>query len=631
MANRLATSSDVSTYSAWISSEGLPAMEVDDIIIDSYTNVSNKAVYYNSSTTWSGARDGATIWLLADTFDNDISYMSFAGNGSAPFTTTSANPCHIRPLNGRIRFKRLNTETQNVCIEIQDIEYCVIDGELRSSYPGIRHGIDNIYLWQQFGFWLMDTEYAESTRMCSITGSNLKGAGFRGVCLFGGFSGFRAARSNDNQELDWFFRERCVAVFGVTGEGSYIGQTTDNAANPIFKKVTLTDNIDAYRGREGWQVQNIAATAGESNISNFVCFSCATDWKDANQANQDGGIQWEIQDANNGNFVQNGVIHGWGGNGVQIFSSDKTARGYTAGSGVAKCKNLVMDGGRKLALRTHGSMDDGPALEYRDIDILGINDTYDEISVYDNVDYFVESASESGNKQHFININHPSGKSEFFASTGTGTSFAKTYSRAINETDSIPAISYINMGFSDVDVEKIELWKATAQRDTGTPATSYTAGDYVINAVVDTEYKFYKCISTHTSSGTSTRPDNDATKWTQVTWDESGVRSDAAGWSSGDTQSDLPPIDFRLTEDSYHNKKRRGLSLNPPRTDQTQHQWQYAINNTPSYGEYWNVGGATELVIDTSKYNYLINGLYLRCKITETNGTITYTDWTVIS
>ena len=566
--------------------------------------------YGGSEQVWSPKlRLGATMWLSSDTFDADISALLVSFGETSLHLFTEAAPMYIRPLNGRIKFIRLNSESTNACIEIQDINYCIIDGELRATYPGFRHGITNIYCWNQFGFWLTDSELDRNVRMCSIDSTYLKGAGFIGIAVFHGFAGFRAARSNDNQQLDFLILKRCLSTFGL-GERTYFLQTTDNAANPIVRRCEIKDNVFAYAGNEGFQVQNISSKGGASYIKNFVAFANALMWKHAFQNNQDTGIQWEIQDADNGNYLGDGIVEGWGTSGLQVFSSDKTARGYAAGSEVAKINNILLTGGRQFGLRKHGSTADGPVLEWRDIYVKDINDTIDELSVEDELDYWMESADESVNS-HMINITYESGKSDFFADSGASQDFDSTYSTGLAINDSLADTAYINNGFDGINVEKFEVWNDVATQDTDDPAITYTLGDYVINAVTDGEYAFYYVRATHAASaGTTNRPDNDATNFLKLTWDESGVRSNAAGWTSGDDQSDYPPCDFRLVADSFWANKGMGLSFNPPRTDRTIYQWEYSTNNSTWY----TIAGAQGYTLTVADYDYLAAGYYIRLK-----------------
>lgn len=561
-------------------------------------------------------RIGFTMWVSSDTFDGDISYFNVVMGDMSSLLHPASNPGYKRPLNGRVKYVRLNTESSNVCVEIDTNGAMIINGELRSTYPGLRHGISDKYIWNQFGFWLTDSELNRNVRMCSITGENLQGAGFIGVCAFHGFARFRAARTNDNQELQFFIWKRCAALFGI-GEGGYILQTTDNAANPIVRRVEVEDIICAFNGNEPLQIQNMSSKGGYSYIRNIVGYASGTMWKHAFQPNQKSGLQTEVQDADNGFFIGDIIIQGYGSYGLHMFSSDKSARGYTAGSGILKYGNIVLAGARLTGPRNHGSSQYGPEKEIRGLYILDINDTVSELTNESLVDYMMESADEVS-KTHLIGVKYKSGKSEFFASSGASTAFANTYSRNISVDDTLPAIEYINNGFTGVDVEKFEIWNDLATQDTGSPNIDYLTGDILINAVLDGDFGFYPCIQDHTAAtGTANRPDLDATNYgPKYTWDLAYIRNDQPGHNSGDPQSIYPPCDYRLVQDSFWANLGVGLSFNPQPSDEIAYQYQYTKDGSTFY----DIAGATKKSISRNNYDYLSSGDTLKFITTTPKG-----------
>lgn len=125
--------------------------------------------------------------------------------------------------------------------------------------------------------------------------------------------------------------------------------------------------------------------------------------------------------------------------------------------------------------------------------------------------------------------------------------------------------------------------------------------------------RFYKALTNH-SSTEATRPDRDTTNWVVLTWDESGVRSDQIGWSSGDTQSYLAPRNVLLEAGSEHEAlgRRRGLSFGP--TNYTEYQWQVSTDS----GVTWEdipYPGARLSYFNYSEIGYDITGKMFRRNI----------------
>jgi hypothetical protein len=127
--------------------------------------------------------------------------------------------------------------------------------------------------------------------------------------------------------------------------------------------------------------------------------------------------------------------------------------------------------------------------------------------------------------------------------------------------------------------------------------------------------RFYKALTTH-SSTEATRPDRDATNWVLLTWDESGVRSDAVGWASGDTQSYEPPKDIRLVAGSQHEVggRRKGLSFGP--TNYTQYQWQESLDGGTTWDDIY-LPAARLSYFNYSEFGYQVSGKSFRRKIID--------------
>ncbi len=191
MANRLAIQADVdnSTYSDWITAEGLPVMVLDDIIIDVQTNTGGIIFYGDFSTTFSGARSGATIWI------DSVNIALTTNISSMGITNTSEwdnGFITIRPLRGQCHFIRnSNNDAGAGYMSLNKFKYISINGEM-NSYPGYRNPT-SVFMSGTFGFRgssdINDDAFnAVSLTNTESTASEIYIAGFE---VEHGFAGFR--------------------------------------------------------------------------------------------------------------------------------------------------------------------------------------------------------------------------------------------------------------------------------------------------------------------------------------------------------------------------------------------------------------------------------------------------------
>ena len=555
MANRLATTTDVATYGN--------GMVVNDIILDTPTASSGGGFDMSISTfgtTFSGARTGANIWVNGNlgTF-----YKWNFGNGGTPmpFSTTAGSPVTIKPLPGtRIRFVRNASSNSGYTASLNDIKHLVVDGE-NNAFPGMRDGVGahSVFLKDQFGMQFSSgqgaafrTDGAHNFAIFGVDGGSIA---LRGIEAMHAFSMLRLHAANQNVTIDLELK-RCYLHDSLTGEGLYFGMTSGSPV-PKFRNFLLEDFIITRCGTEAIQLQHFLRGSKDGYVRNFVVYAAATDWLNAFGGFQDNGVQ--LLYAEGGTWMKDGIVDGFGDNGFNINGSAEGS--YKSVPTVVE--NVLVNDGRNTGLYFNANTTNGLTREWRKIFFRAFNNTYGEVGTARS---FVISQNNGSEKHKFIDCQWDGSKTSLFQAT-TGYEIINFVNAAM------PAPEYVNHGFPDETAEQIEIWK---QNYSGGGAVSWKLGDIAINAEAGQEYAFYKCILAHTA--TATRPRLDPTHWVRLTWDESGVRSDQVGWTSGDTQSDYPPDDFRLVADNIWNKRGMGLLSNQPNTDYTQYQWKRADN-----------------------------------------------------
>jgi len=147
-ANRLANSTDVSTFAATYPTEYAmylrepskhPLMTLNDIIIDTRTSVPNNTLVINNiASMFSGARFGFTVWISATMTGSPLKYINFANN-SVMWTGTgdSDHPIRFRTLGGQLVVRHTSTNPNNSTFRLADLEYYDLNFE-RDDYPGLR-------------------------------------------------------------------------------------------------------------------------------------------------------------------------------------------------------------------------------------------------------------------------------------------------------------------------------------------------------------------------------------------------------------------------------------------------------------------------------------------------------------
>lgn len=565
-ANRYANSTDVATYAA-------QGVQLNDLIWDTPFNTASSRgqIYYPSmASTWGSIRSGGTIWIdgtsstMANLFNIEI------GNGGSTWTgiSSEANPVRIRPLNNQIKILMNGSSNTARMVLIYDIPHLEINGYL-PSHPGMKHNWTGA-LHNTFGFVISgDATLSTDSFQLMIDGEYSNGSiTIRNIEIENGYCALRIMPGNSSLTGLKLYVENCYFHDTLSGEMFYVGQTTGSPF-ALFDYMHVRNVICARAGTEAIQLQHMLTNAATSYVENFVIYAAATDFIDPFQDFQSGGTQFLVDEGDN--IVRNGIIDGWGYAALNIFSS---TAGSPAGE-TAIFDNILCNDGRATGIYT-GPTSNGVNWEFRNLYFRAFNDTYDEFSGTTVPNYII--SENSSDETAFINIWKDNTKANFFENQSVAGQVIGT-----TVDNGMDAPGYRVPPFPDRIAEQVTFYaEATATQIIGHPTEDdpvvYQTDDIVARPIVGTGWRFYNCISGHTSSG-STHPEDDPTKWEVIMWDSNGVPSYHDDYN-GVGVTYYPWDDFRLTADSEWNIKGMGLTSNERNTNHTTFQWYIADDNT---------------------------------------------------
>jgi hypothetical protein len=577
MAYRVLNVSDVSTR---------PWATVGDILIDSptFTHTDGRLKFdiTNAATVFSTARMGANIWIDGDAGDwyffrlrsdaaSDLSVWSIS--------TDINNPVHIRPVPGtQVRVLRSLSSNSGFLMLFANLKYVKLSGE-NDAYPGLRDGWPGTFLTGKFGFYISNNIFPIGGHTLAISCPNNGHFRVEGTEHQGGFSAIRFSGTSAAINVKLSLKRLYMGRAG-DGEGAYVGST--QAYPYVLLECEMDDIVVAGRACEGLQVQHIVSGVGVNNtIRNYVNFAAAMDGAKAFQGGQDTIDQWS--QASGGNILRDGINTGakYSSVGLNHFGTTDYPDLVVDTTRPSIAKNLYFECSGIFSY-IHNSNRSGVWKVMKKIDLGNFSNNYYSDSVNNPQDYYV-SAHNGTDRLSWVAIKHDGAKSEFFQDTEGH--------EIINITEAvIPYPQFVNSGFYPSEPSSTHLnWKETYGNYHDNPtvdrAVTYPEGTIVWNVEHGVEHAPYRVMSTHTTTGVGAltpRQDilaNGEVRYKAIYWDESGERNiDSDGvanpsWNAGDTQSIIPPDDFRLQADSYHNLLGRGLRANLQNTVYTQHQW----------------------------------------------------------
>lgn len=442
---RLVTQSDINAYNADIVANGQRPMQLNDIIFflsdrNGFGNIFN-------STAWTGARNGATVWIEGGIEDYNCIDIGSSSALTAPSDVN--NPNHIHFFNGRGNVFRADSSSLDAReFEISNFNYLVIDFET-NSHPGLRDGWGS---GRTGTFGLLAKQIFKEKNAMALRIENTLGTfksfEVRGCELtMGSFAKLRAS-SNINT-LDKVLIERCLFSHSQQGEGIYLGLTVhDN--RPIHHNTIVRDNIFICTAAESIQLQQ---TADGSKVHNNVVIAADHDYRTAFQADQDTLLQVEM--VSGGIDIYNNIFWHFGKNCIQIFGRDGSADG--GGSGISfsgeptKIRNNYFRGSKAgVSFRTSASLiQSGAKIIFRDNDIGATNLIYQDVGPMRDYHFDMDGPAPGV----FINNKLPDDSQPVQNSTRTTdvTQFGIT-------REAVPEPEFVNLGFGGIDAGRLTRW-----------------------------------------------------------------------------------------------------------------------------------------------------------------------------
>lgn len=579
MADRLATLTDQANFATDTNGE----LRENDYIIDTpFSTSSGRGQIFitNLAAKMAGIRFGGKIWFdmgvmpplfALETHNNNVLW---SGVGDAD------NPITFRPLRGQVEILMNSSSNTARMWLLADVPYLSING-VHENHPGMK------YPWSggmagKFGFYISgDNTLSKNPFQVMISGPvGMKTIQLRGMEIEHGYCSLRIMPGNTNITLDKFEARQLYMHDSIDGEGFYVGQTLGTPFAK-FKEVFIKDIVCAQTATEAIQLQHLLMAAEKGRCENFIAYAAAAKWKNAFQQYQDNGIQWLVDEGDN--LMQNFILDGWGDSGFSLLGSSIGSPGVQP----AIIRNGLINDGRRIGMYMNSTMNHGVNWELRNLYFRQFNNTYNELSEVP-VPGYVISSKNGTDKVSVIGVTWDNSKTSLLESDSGYETFGTVQDNAM------PAPEYKNTGFPGKTAEQIEQWTETYAYwcVRAGEAVEYRTGDIVALWRVNVLYRYYLCLSDHTSSAL-TRPDIDLVHWDPITWDESGVPSYDAGHNPSDTQTFKVQQDFRLVADSEWNLKGIGLSMNERNTSTTTFQWFIANTLTGT--------GAKELAGETSR------------------------------
>lgn len=589
-ANRLANSTDVAN---------MPGVQLNDYIEDTpFSTASARGQIYvpNAATRYAGIRFGGTIWIDARTSTMANLYAVEIGNGNTIWSGVSDidNPITIRPFGGQVKFFMNSSSNTARMVLIYDIPNIEFNGFLE-SHPGMKYPWEGA-LTGTFGFWISgDVTLNDDPFQLMIDGpSGMNSISIKNVEISGGYCALRIMPGNTNLTLTRFTCERVYMHDVLGGEMFYVGQTT-GTPYAVFEEVVIKDVQCVRSATEGIQLQHLIGSATRQYVENFVIQNPAAFWKNPFQQYQDNGGQYATD--NGPNTFRNGIIDGAANTALSVLPFTATPSGEPI-----IIENILFNENRYIGIYT-GTSESGSDWIFRNLYFKDFNNTYPELSEGSTANYVISENNDD--RMSFINITKDNTRSNLFENSGVVDDIIGT-----QNDNAMPDIEYRMPSFPGRSVEQIEYYteEYASWSTRAGDKVAYSTDDIVIRPIVGTGIRYYNCISGHTSSS-STHPEDDATKWEVIYWDESGWPSYHVNHDAGDDQTFYGWDDLRLVADSHWNLLGIGLSSNERNTNYTYFQW-YIDDNGDETGMK-ELAGMTKLELPKSIEDI---GRYVRLK-----------------
>lgn len=539
--NRIAVEADKAVYGPYIT--------VGDVIIDSptklYPDGSREVIYYFiGSKDLLAMRENAVIWIDGDK-------LGFTKKIVLRNTANEQTPWHIKSAT----IKNIpHTKVTTGGFSCHGLSFLTFDF-VSDQFPGLmRWEPSRKFMTGHFGLHVKASNMfgGHCVEASVINGGRMK---FRGLELQYGFSCLRLSGNNYDVVVDEIDIENFYFHDTGHGEGFYLGATH---APPLakLKNLKIKNGVLARTAAEAIQVQHLI---GGADIKDVIIYRSASNWLNAFQPYQDGGVQWNI--ASGLNKFSNVIIDGFACNGFAPLGSDQNLSQISGSTSIVD-NVLFHDGGNGMYL--HNSAKFGVNWIYRNLYFAQMHNLYFSDRTGEKVVPHLISKKWGTDNISFESIIHDGSREKVFENI-TGLNIG-----TITQT-SLPAPEYVKSGFVEkasrimhwhqfigpyFDASKIVVNGVTQKIKY---PTRWYIGDIAIDARSGGTYLFFKCLQDHISDATVEIRPSDNNKFLKLTWDENGIRNDQPGWNSALKQSMIPPDDLRLVRDSYWKNKEFGI------------------------------------------------------------------------
>lgn len=535
--NRVAVEADKAVYGQYIT--------VGDFIIDSPTKVypdGSKEVnyYFIGSKELLGLKENGKIWIDGEKlgFVKKIVLRNSANEQTSWHikTATVKNIPHTKVVTGAFSCHGLT----NLIVDF-----------VSEQYPGLNKWIPSRrFMTGSFGLHVIAASMfgGHCIEASVMNGGTIK---FRGFECQNGFSCLRLSGNNYDVIVNDLDIENFYFHDTGHGEGFYLGATH---APPLakLKNLKIRNGVCARMAAEAIQLQHLI---GGAEVKDIVVFRSATNWLNAFQPYQDGGIQWNLDSGENkmSNIIMDGFVAG----GFAPFGSNLNLSQISGSTSYVE-NMLFHDGGTGMYL--HNSARYGMKWVYKNLYFSQMHNMYAERTGEKPYNHLI-SKKWGTDSVTYDSIIHDGSKTNVFENT-TGINVGTVTQQAL------PSPRYVNSGFHE-KASRIMHWHqfmggyfpiSIVNGVKIKAPTKWTAGDIVIDARTGGTYCMFKCIVDHVSDATKLiRPLENPTHFMKLTWDENGVRNDQPSWNSALEQSLYPPDDFRLHKDCFWKAKGFGI------------------------------------------------------------------------
>jgi hypothetical protein len=404
-------------------------------------------------------------------------------------------------------------------------------------------GHDGGYAYSQgkYGIFIDNQWLDKSNFLIEITSKKIKGSEIKQMSSDfeleyiesgnGGYS--NVIKANNEKYISENIKIHDCYIHDTNGEGLYMGNTSTNGDQGIFKNVEIYNNRILRTGLDALQV---VQTGGESKIHNNV-LDGGMKWRSAFMDSQDFGASLSF--VSGGIAFYNNIIINGGNANFQVFLEKEN---WYTNSGTSKKvridNNLFLNSRSGLGayLGPYEANFEELMLEISNNDFVAGGFQYNKLHEDKNESRFMIIGGYAG-KGVIQNNRWSLGKSkkDFFSSN-----FESGYTIAQNKNLPIEQVIFENYSSNGYGFNFFELWADNLNigKDKGKPI-AYAPGE-----VVSWRSKVYLCIKPHS----------------QI---EPGIHSD---WEQywrilkfNNGKSYFPADDVRVKKDNYHFKLKRGI------------------------------------------------------------------------